>query len=208
MPTTYGPDENRKETRARERIEMDMRVVVWPRSPSPPKLKSKPIAKPQVVAKMQPSRNEKTRDDSPVSKSKKSQKSHRKSDKSDKKKSERNGRSDRSPERRNNDHSERPSRSNRDDQAVEMEEKIMPSQASGMNSASDIQKSLHAALGLNEYERAEMERFRRDVQGQSISEIADRIITTAVSTIEKTVASLSRRTSQLFFHYDSPKNLL
>ena len=206
MPTTYGPEENRKENRARERIEMEMRVLVWPRSPSPPKLKSKPIAKTVTVVKTQPLRNEKTRDDSP--KSKKSQKSHRKSDKSDKKKSERNGRSDRSPERRNNDHSERPSRSNRDDQAVEMEEKIMPSQASGMNSASDIQKSLHAALGLNEYERAEMERFRRDVQGQSISEIADRIITTAVSTIEKTVASLSRRTSQLFFHYDSPKNLL
>lgn len=165
MPTTYGPGEDRKESRARERIEMDMRVVVWPRSPSPPKLKSKPIAKPQVIAKTQPSRNEKTRDDSPLSKSKKSQKSHRKSDKSDKKKSDKNSRSDRSPERRSSDHSERPSRSNRDSDAVEMGERTMLSQVSGVNSESSIQKSLHAALGLNEYERAEMEGFRRDVQG-------------------------------------------
>ena len=181
MPTTYGPDENRKETRARERIEMDMRVVVWPRSPSPPKLKSKPIAKPQVVAKMQPSRNEKTRDDSPVSKSKKSQKSHRKSDKSDKKKSDRNSRSDRSPERRSSDHSEKPFRSNRDSDAVEMDGRIMPSQVSGVDSESNIQKSLHAALGLNEYERAEMEGFRRDVQGHFISSTKLLITTTTVN---------------------------
>lgn len=195
MPTTYGPEENRKETRARERIEMDMRVVVWPRSPSPPKLKSKPIAKPQVVAKTQPSRNEKTRDDSPVSKSKKSQKSHRKSDKSDKKKSDRNSRSDRSPERRSSDHSEKPSRSNRDSDAVEIDGRIMPSQVSGVNSESNIQKSLHAALGLNEYERAEMEGFRRDVQGHFISSTKLLITTTTVNLSQNTVTSPSTETT-------------
>ena len=157
MPT-YGPEGNRKESRARERIEMDMRVLVWPRSPSPPKLKSKPVTKTQTVIKTQPLRTEKTRDSSPISKPKKSQKSHRKSDKSEKKKSERNSRSDRSPERRITDHSERPSISDRNDPSDEMEDKI--------DSGSNIQKAIHAALGLSEYERAEMEGFRRDVQGQ------------------------------------------
>jgi hypothetical protein len=151
------PDEGKKDWRARVRAEMEMRICIWPRSPSPPKLKSKTVAKPIPLKK------ESIPEKSSSSKSKKSDKS-RKSDKTDSKKSERSERSSTKASENNEEISK----------AVHLDrkeilEKEITASSSMQNGDSELgmQRALHDAMGLNAYEKAEVESFRKEVQGEN-----------------------------------------
>lgn len=151
------PDEGKKDWRARVRAEMEMRICIWPRSPSPPKLKTR------TVAKVVPLKKEHTSEKSSSSKPRKSEKS-RKSDKSDNKKSEKFERSSMESSGSNAvlsstahfDHEETVVKETRDSSSMQ-------------NGASELemQSYLHDAMGLNAYEKAEVESFRKDVQGEN-----------------------------------------
>lgn len=145
------PDEGKKDWRARVRSEMEMRISIWPRSPSPPKLKSKTVVKPIVTKKeIIPERSH-------SSKSKKSDKSSRKADKH---------------ESRKNKKSNSPSKAIHEphdsDTSDQNNAEIHGVSASNEHPEPTIKRAYHEALGLNEYERAEMEGFRRDVQGMNL----------------------------------------
>lgn len=141
------PDEGKKDWRARVRSEMEMRISVWPRSPSPPKLKSKTVTKPAVTKKeIIPERSH-------SSKSKKSDKSSRKADKHESRKNKKSN----SPAKEIDEPIHSDTIGQNDDE--------LHSVPSNDHSEPTIKRAYHEALGLNEYERAEMEGFRRDVQG-------------------------------------------
>lgn len=149
------PDEGKKDWRARVRAEMEMRICIWPRSPSPPKLKSR------TVAKAVPLKKESIPEKSSSSKSKKSDKS-RKSDKSDSKKSERSERSSIKASGNNEESS-----NHLDHNETLVKEITASSSMQHGDSELEMQRALHDAMGLNEYEKAEVERFRKDVQGEN-----------------------------------------
>ena len=150
------PDEGKKDWRARVRAEMDMRICIWSRSPSPPKQRSKALAKPLPVKK------ESIPEKHSSMKSKKSEKSSKK-DKSDRKKSDRSNKSEGSDPSASAE-----SRSVHFDPEEEMRAMRNPviEVPETNDTEQEMQKALHSAMGLNEYERAEVEGFRRDVQGE------------------------------------------
>lgn len=147
------PDEGKKDWRARVRSEMEMRISIWPRSPSPPKLKSKSV----------PAKKEVVLEKSSSSKSKKSDKS-RKSDRSDTKKSEK---SERSSVKSSGGNQDLPSSVNNDHRENSEKNRAASSSMQNGDSELEMQTALHDAMGLNAYEKAEVERFRKDVQGES-----------------------------------------
>ena len=148
------PDEGKKDWRARIRAEMEMRICVWPRSPSPPKQRSKAAAKPL------PPKKESAPEKHSSTKSKKSEKSSKK-DKSDRKKSERPDKSERSDPSTASDL--RAVHFDPEDELRAMRNKVEIVDTKDVEL--EMQKALHTAMGLNDYERAEIEGFRRDVQG-------------------------------------------
>ena len=149
------PDEGKKDWRARIRAEMEMRICVWPRSPSPPKQRSK------ATAKSSSPRKESAPEKHSSMKSKKSEKSSKK-DKSEKKKSDRSDKSERSDPSAASDL--RAVHFDPEDESKTMRNKVIEV-VETKDVELDIQKALHTAMGLNDYERAEIEGFRRDVQG-------------------------------------------
>ena len=164
--------EDKKDWRARVRAEMEMKICVWPRSPSPPKQKSKPVAKVVAARSESPERRS-------SSKSKKSEKSSKR-DKSEKKKSHKSDRSERSERAERSEisnHSNKIEKMVHFDEEVEIEkERTAVIEETKNNAELEMQRALKESLGLNEYERAEMERFRRDVQGKKSGELSLRCL--------------------------------
>lgn len=151
------PDEGKKDWRARVRAEMEMRICIWPRSPSPPKLKTR------TVAKAVPLKKESTSEKSSSSKPRKSEKS-RKSDKTDTKKSEK---SERSSVKSSGSTAELSGTAHFDhEESVEKETRNSSSMQNGASEL-EMQSYLHDAMGLNAYEKAEVESFRKDIQGEN-----------------------------------------
>ena len=161
------PNEGKKEWRARVRSEMEMRICVWPRSPSPPKQKNKPVAKVVPVKKEKENLVQKHSS----SKSKKSDKSEKssKKDKSGRTKSDRPEKPERSDDQNNSDNSDNGDNNSKDRSVhFDPKEESRADMVVAEDAKYEMQKALQSALGLNEYERAETEGFRRDVQGNSI----------------------------------------
>ena len=153
--------EDKKDWRARVRAEMEMKICVWPRSPSPPKQKSKPVAKVVAARSESPERRS-------SSKSKKSEKSSKR-DKSEKKKSHKSDRSERAERAERSEisnHSNKIEKMVHFDEEVEIEKERTAVIQETNHAELEMQRALKESLGLNEYERAEMESFRRDVQGK------------------------------------------
>jgi hypothetical protein len=151
------PDEGKKDWRARVRAEMEMRICIWPRSPSPPKLKSKTVAR--VVTSKKESMPEK----SSSSKSRKSDKP-RKSEKADSKKFEKSERSSIKSSGNNEVLSNAVHLDRK--QTLETEVTASSSMQNG-DSELEMQRALQNAMGLNSYEKAEVESFRKEVQGEN-----------------------------------------
>mmetsp|Transcript_26197 Transcript_26197/g.25036 ORF Transcript_26197/g.25036 Transcript_26197/m.25036 type:complete len:464 (+) Transcript_26197:123-1514(+) len=214
MPSKLA-DEGHKEWRARVRQEMEMRISIWNRSPSPPKQKSKVAAKVvtekkeiipmSVKTKSKETKTSKKRKNSTTSDSSSSSDSESSSDSSSsssssesesdssssedrkKKKSKSKRAKDKKAsekkkeEKRKKKHgkksdvkSDKPSavdnRVEKQGEISKMEKDKAYIDNMNIEEAQkmlETQNALHGALGLDRYEKEEMERFRRDVQGDN-----------------------------------------